>query len=65
MDVALDGSILGRQAKGVKAHREQDVVAVHAHVARAGIRRRHRIPVTDMQIAGGIGQHGQGIVLGS
>ena len=64
MDAALDGRVLGRQAKGVKAHGEQDVVAPHAHEARPDIGGRHGVPVADVQVATGVGQHGQGIVLG-
>ena len=64
MDAALDGGIFSRQTEGVEAHGEEDVVAVHAHEAGACICRRHGIPVTDVQVAGRIRQHGQGVVLG-
>ena len=30
VDAALDRGVLGRQAEGVEAHREEHVVAVHA-----------------------------------
>ena len=65
VDAALDGGVLGRQAEGVEADREEHVVAAHAHVAGAGIRGRHGVPVPDVQVAGGVGQHGQGIELGA
>ena len=35
VDAALDGGVLGGQAEGVEADREEDVVALHAHEARA------------------------------
>ena len=63
VDAILDGRILRGQTERIEAHREQHVVALHAHVTRARIRRRHRIPVTDVQVAAGIGQHRQRVVL--
>ena len=35
----LDGGVLGGQAEGVEADREEDVVAVHAHEAGARVGR--------------------------
>ncbi len=64
VDVALDGGVLGRQAKGVEAHREEDVVAAHAHEARPRVGRGHGEPVADVEVTAGVGQHGQGVVLG-
>jgi len=64
VDAALDRRVFRRQAKGIEPHREQDVVALHLHVARPRVGGRHRIPVADMQVAGRIGQHGQGVILG-
>ena len=64
MDVALDRGVFGGQTKRVKAHREQHVIAAHPHPARARIRGRHRVPVPDVQVAAGIGQHGQRVELG-
>ncbi len=63
VDVALDGGVLGRQTEGVEAHREQDVVAAHTHEARPRVGRGHGEPVADVEIAAGVGQHGQGVVL--
>ena len=64
VDAPLDGGVLRRQAKGVKAHREQDIVALHAFETSAGVGWGHSVPVTDMQVSGGVGQHGQGIKFG-
>ena len=64
VDVAADGRVLRGQRERVEADRVQHVVPLHAQIARAGVRRRHRIPVADVQVAGRIGQHGQEIVLG-
>ncbi len=65
MDAALDGGILGGQAKGVEANRVHDVVAAHAQVAGACIGRRHCIPVANVQVAAGVGQHGERVKLGA
>jgi hypothetical protein len=64
MDAALDGGVLGRQAKGVEPDREEDVVALHAFVAGADVGGRHCIPVADVQVTAGVGEHGQRVVLG-
>ena len=58
----LDRRIFGGQTEGVKAHREQDIVALHALEARAGIAGRHRVPVADVQVSGRIGQHRHGVI---
>ena len=65
VDVALDRRPFCGQAKSVESHGEHHVIALHAHVAGAGVARRHGVPVADVKIAGGIGQHGQGVVLGA
>ncbi len=64
MGVVLDGRVLGGQAKGVEARREEDVEAVHAPPACACIAGRERVPVAGVQIARRIGQHGQRVPLG-
>jgi len=64
VDASLDGCVFGGQAKGVKAHGEQDVVAPHTHKARPGIGWSHGIPMTDVQLAAGIGQHRKGVMFG-
>ena len=63
VDAVSDGGIFCGQAKGIEAHWEQHVVALHAHVTSTRIRRRHCIPVTDVQVTAGVGQHRQRIVL--
>ena len=63
MDAALAGCVLSRQAKGIKAHRKEHIVPVHAQIACPRIRRRHGIPVPNVQVPTGIGQHGHRIVL--
>ena len=60
---AGDRRVLGGQAKGVEPHGEQHVVALHAHVARPGVGRCHRIPVTHVQVARGVGKHRERVVL--
>ena len=60
----FDSCVFGRQPEGVKTHREHHVEAFHTHETRARVGRRHRIPVTNMQIAGGIRQHGQRVEFG-
>jgi hypothetical protein len=64
MHAALDGRVFGRQAEGVEAHRKQHVVSLHALETRARVRRRHGVPVADVQVAARIRQHGQRVVLG-
>ena len=63
MNVALNSGILRRQAEGVKPDRKDDVEAAHAQVARPGIGGRHGKPMADVQVAGGVGQHGQEVEL--
>jgi len=60
----FDGGIFSRKTEGVKSHREEDIIALHALEAGACIGRRHGIPVTDVKVAGGVGQHGEGVELG-
>ena len=65
MDAVLDGGVLGGQAEGVEADGEQDVVALHAPVARPASLGDIGIPVAGVQIAGRVGQHGQRVPLGT
>ena len=65
MDVGLDGGVFSGEAEGVEPHREQHVEAPHAHVTGAGVGGGHGVPVADVQVAAGVGQHGQGVVLGA
>ena len=55
--------VLCRQAKGIPAHRHQDVVAVHAQVAIQNVVDRVIAHMTHVQLAGGVGQHRTGVVL--
>ena len=63
MDAAFDRRVLGGQPKRIEAHGEHHVVTLHPHEARAGIARRHRVPMPDVQVAAGVGQHGQRVKL--
>ncbi len=65
MDTALDSGVLRRQPEGVESHRVEHVEAPHPLVAGVGVRRRHGIPVADMQVAGGVGKHGKDVPLGA
>ena len=64
VDAALDGGVLRRQAEGVEADGQEDVVAVHAHEARSRVRRRHDVPVADVQVARRVGVHREQVVAG-
>ena len=55
--LVLDRGVLGGQAEGVEAEREEHVVALHPLPARRRVARRHRVPVPDVQVAAGVGQH--------
>ncbi len=65
VDAALDGGVLRGEAEGVKAIGMQDVIAPHAHIAGMDIGGNIVIPVADMEVAGGIGEHGKGVPLGA
>ena len=65
MDVVLDGVVLGGQAEGVVADREQDVIALHALLAGDHVQRRRGAGVTDVQTdAGRERELDQGVELG-
>ena len=55
----LDRGVFGGQAECVEAEREEHVVALHALPAGGGVAGGHRVPVPDVQIAAGVGEHGQ------
>ena len=55
VDVVADRGVLRRQPEGVEAYGKKDVVAAHAHEARLRVRRRHRVPVPDVQVPDGYG----------
>ena len=65
VDALLHRRVLGRHAERVPAHRVQHVVALHPAEAGVGVRRRHRVPVADVHVAGGVGVHGQLVPLGA
>ena len=60
----LDGGVLGRQAEGIEADREEHVVAVHPAVARQRVGRGDDVPVADVQVARRIRVHREQVVLG-
>ena len=64
MDIVLDGSVFSRQTEGIETHREEYVVTLHALKAGTGVWGRHGVPMTDVKVAGRIGQHGEGVELG-
>src|SRR3989344_5787950 len=63
VQAALDRRVLGRQAKGVKTDRIQNVFATHAHEARENIRHGKGIPMPDVQIAGRIGKLDESVII--
>ena len=64
VDARLDRVVLCGQAKGVKAHGLEHVVALHALEAGIGVRGPVVVPVPDMQLcAGRVGEHLQNIPL--
>ena len=57
MDVIFDGIVLRGQTEGVVAHREKDILALHAVLSRNGVHRGIGPRVPDMQAhARGIGK---------
>ena len=61
----LDRRVLRRQPEGVEPHGVHHVVPAHPHVPRVGVRRRHRVPVPDVQVAGRVRVHGELVPLGA
>ena len=57
MHPVLDRRVLGRQSKGVEAHRVQDVEPLHPPKAGMGVRGSHRVPMADVEVAGRVGVH--------
>jgi len=62
--LVFDRCVLGRQAKGVPAHRHEHVVALHAQLARQHVVDGVVAHVAHVQLAAGVGQHRAGVVLG-
>jgi len=58
-----DRRVFGRQSEGVEAHGEEHIVATHPQITGAHIGGRLGIPMANVQVAGGIGIHGQEIEL--
>ena len=65
VNAALDGGVLGGQTEGVEAHGVKHVVALHPLETGADVGGRHGVPVADVQVARGVGEHGQGVPLGA
>jgi hypothetical protein len=65
MDAVPDGGVLGGKTEGIEAIGVEHVKAAHTLVAGVDIRRYIVIPVADMKVAGGIGEHGKGVPLGA
>ena len=55
--------VFGGQAKGVPAHRHEDVVAAHAQLAIKDVVDRVVAHMAHVQLARGVGQHRAGVVL--
>jgi hypothetical protein len=58
-----DGGVLGRQAEGIPAHGVQHVLAEHALVAGDDVGDRVVAHVAHVQLAAGVGEHGQAVEL--
>ena len=65
VDAVLDGGVLRRQAKGVEPHGMEHVVALHPSEPGMNVGWGHGIPVADVEVSGGIGEHGELVPLGS
>ena len=62
--MVLDGIVLGRQAEGVKADREQNVIALHPALAADDVHCRERARMADVQaLAGGVRELDQAVKL--
>ena len=61
---ALDGGVLGGQAEGVPADRVHDVEAALHPVAGEHVAERVRLGVTHVQVAGGVREHVEHVLLG-
>lgn len=66
VDVVLDGELLSRQAKGVPAHRMEDVIALHPLHPGDDIGRGVAFGVADVEpLARGIGEHVEDVIFGT
>src|SRR5690606_20488496 len=59
--LVLDGSVFRRQAEGVPAHRMKHVLAQHTLIASDHIRDGVVAYMPHMQLAAGVGEHGQAV----
>ena len=64
VNAVLDGCVLGGEPEGVETHGVEDVVALHALETGVDVRGGHSVPVADVQVPGGVREHGQLIPLG-
>ncbi len=62
--LVLERRVLGRQAEGIPAHGHEDVVALHAQLARQHVVDGVVAHMAHVQLAAGVGQHGAGVELG-
>ena len=65
VDAAGDGGVFGGKPKGVEPDGVQNIVALHAAEPGVGIRRRHGVPVADVQVTGRVRVHGHFEPLGA
>jgi hypothetical protein len=59
----LDRGVLGGQAEGIEADREEHVVAVHPPETSQRVARGHDVPVADVEVARRVRVHRQEVVL--
>lgn len=50
MDTSADGSILGGEPKGIKAHGMEHIESLHSLEAGAGVGRGHSVPMSDVEV---------------
>ena len=65
MNAPLDSGILGGQTKGIETHRVKYIITLQSLKSGVNIRWCHGIPVPDMEVARGIGEHSQCIKFGA
>src|SRR4030043_979655 len=63
VDAPLDSSILSGESESVVTHWVEHIIAPHFFIASISIDGDIVIPVPDVQISGGIGEHGKSIIL--
>ena len=61
---ALNSGVLRRQSEGVEAHGMEYVISLHTAKAGVAVRRSHGVPMADVEVARGIGIHGELIPFG-